>query len=75
MTKVFDIYIEGHNATGGGSPASYVGFGGGETFSEACESYFRTQRSTDFGLYDSERNTFWGCHLFETLDEAQRTFG
>lgn len=74
MSKVFDIYIEGHRATGEQSFAEYVGFGGGETFQEACASYYRTQ-TTEFHLYDAERNTFWGCRLFETLDEAQRSFG
>ena len=74
MSKLFDIYIEGFHAQGNWSGAEYVGFAKGETFAEACSNFYRTQ-TAEFSLYNADRNSFWGCRLFENLEEAQRTFG
>lgn len=77
MSKLYDIYMEGFHAQGNApARADYVGFANGETFTEACATYYRTQGTEeDKRFYDVERNTYYGCRLFETMTEAQRSFG
>lgn len=66
----YDIYMEGYQASGDSAPARYVGHAYGDTFEQACRIYY-----SDSYYYNESRNTYWGCRLFESLEEAQRSFG
>ena len=68
--KEYDIYVEGYICNGGGMTAKYIGSAQGKSFKDACKDWFYEK-----SLYNERKNTFWGCGLFETLEEAQKTFG
>jgi len=73
-TKRFSIFSEGdvYFHIGDGT-AQYEGTEVAETFQEACAKHYAKSREPHF--YEAKTNTYWGCRLFETLDEAQRSFG
>lgn len=68
--NVYSIYMEGYRATGDSATARYVGAGVGHSFLEACRRYY-----IDSDYYDPDGNTYWGCRLFDNLEDAQRRFG
>lgn len=68
--KAYPIYMEGYQATGDGAKAHYVGEGVGNSFLDACR-----RRYVGDVWYDPNRNTYWGCRLFDNLEDAQRSFG
>jgi hypothetical protein len=69
----FKIYSEGYVITGNRQGAYYVGESQGESFQEACENYYSNR--TEGHDYDKKTNSLWGCKLFETLEEAKKSFG
>lgn len=63
------IYIKDY--AGQSSRVMRLGTGFGETFEDACiEWAVRTDKGQ---LYNREKNTYWGCRLFPTLEEAKGT--
>ena len=74
--KKYNIYGEGYMATCEHGKAILLGSASGNSFHEAILNF-------DFGKdkhllkYDSKNSCFrfWGCRLFETLEEAQKSFG
>lgn len=67
--KTYDIYIEGFVMNGQSGHAGYIGSAKGNTFKEACAEFFKNSQ-----YYNKENNTEWACGLYETLEEAQKSF-
>ena len=68
--KAYNIWMEGFAATGESAPASFVGTVQANSFKEACQKAFEGNSS-----YNPERNTYWGCRLFDNEAAARRSFG
>lgn len=75
--KTFEIWEEGYLCTGmEGVPAPHrkVGEADGADFAEACENYAKFNPEWA-KLYDPEKQTHWGCRLFDNATDAARSFG
>lgn len=64
------IWSEGFAATGQSGSATLHGTRMGETFEEACQALFKDDKT-----YSKEKNTLWGCHLFDNESDARKSFG
>ena len=64
------VWREGYRATGAEEKAHLAGTLVAKSFFEACEKLFENNAN-----YDSERNTLWGCKLFDNEIDARRFFG
>ena len=73
--KTYNIYMEGFRATGQSEPASLIGTEDGETFKDACAKFMEYVYDPNSRFYDKERNTYWGCRLFDNMEDASRSFG
>lgn len=72
--KNWEIWCEGYSATGDSGTHHKIGEALGITFKNACDAY--AERHEAFRkFYDFDRNTYWGCRLFPTAEEAARSFG
>ena len=87
-SKEYDIWSEGYQVTGNESGAMFLGKETGRNFQDACMKHFlrseleQREKYTESDYYDTKRwdynpnsNTFWGCRLFETEEEARKSFG
>lgn len=70
--QTFEVWCEGFAATGQSGQATFYGKVKGKTFEEACQKMAVIQK---WGSYDAERNTIWGCRLFDNEDDARKAFG
>lgn len=68
--KCYSIWMEGFNITGSIARASFVGTFEANSFKEACQKAFK-----DKSYYDSESNTYYGCHLYDNESDARKSFG
>ena len=75
MTKQWQVWIEGYSITGNHSGAELIGTFEGETFKEACLNWVATLSTQDKRIYNEERNTYWGCRLFDNSTDARKSFG
>lgn len=69
----YQVWIEGHVATGDAAESQYLGEYEAATFQEACKlacvaNYGQTDTEQ---YYDAENNTFWGCKLVDNADDAK----
>ena len=73
----YDIWSEGYSVTGDHGPAILMGTAQGATFKEACIAFFADPYNLhDYKrLFDADRLTFWGCHLFTNESSARKSFG
>lgn len=72
----YNVWIEGYLCTGMEGcpePGRLLGTVEAESFKEACALICAKEKL--LSLYDSERNTVWGCRLFETEKDARKSFG
>lgn len=69
----YDIYEEWYICLGGEAKARYVGTYKGNSFEEACQNYVIDKNLGK--LYNKKNNTVYGCRLYQTLEEAAKTFG
>jgi hypothetical protein len=69
----FEIWCEGFRATGESGTAQVLGTARGETFEEACVTFFREEPTRH--LFDRRALTYWGCKLFDNETDARRRFG
>lgn len=60
--KNYEIWVEGYQATGNSSLAQKLGEAEGNTFKEACVTYFKTASEPQY--FDSGDMTYWGCKLY-----------
>ena len=73
-TIQFAIWCEGYAATGESGPATLIGRAFGKTFKEACENF--AEKNKDFKhLFNPDKMTYWGCHLFTNQADARKSFG
>lgn len=72
--RVYAIWVEGYIATGNSSKASQLGEAYGETFSEACASFFRDRDDAQF-FRAGDVPMYWGCRLFDNEADARKMFG
>lgn len=71
---VYEIWSEGYVATGESGGATMHGTISGDSFPDACSRYAKA--NPEFAKYfDAERLTYWGCRLFDSQDEAVKSFG
>lgn len=73
--QTFNIFIEGYAITGQNGTAKFIGAASGFTFEQACEAFSRTPTASGYGSFSKSPPAFWGCRLFNTLQEAQQSFG
>ncbi len=74
--KQFAIWSEGYIATGESSGASFHGTFTAVTFRDAVEKWRDTLKDQHSkNCVDVEALTFWGCRLFDNLDDARKRFG
>ena len=74
--RLWDIWIEGHIATGERSFAQRVARGvPGVDFRDACVRHCSRLDPEYWGEFDSERLTLWGCYLYPTEEQARKSYG
>lgn len=69
--KLFEIWCEGHQATG---KADLIGYMMAYDFKQACEIYAKLVPSFK-KHFDPESMTYWGCKLFDNEKDARKSFG
>lgn len=69
----YNIWCEGYNCTGNASDAHCFGQEEGETFQEACDTFFSKHPQGVY--YSKNRGTYWGCKLFPDEASARKAFG
>lgn len=82
MTPKFEVWTEGWSATGGHSPAQFLGVYEGATFADACRAWAMEQKPSE-GYTDPMRQlwrdgdppTWWGCRFFDNEADARKAFG
>ena len=72
--QLYQIWAEGFTITGDSGAAYRYGEEYGESFKDACKT-FAKKNPDFFQLFDEERMTCWGCRLFESEQEARKSFG
>ena len=73
---MFDIFIEGHKATGSSSVAQLVKASvAGSTFKDACIAFSKTEEAKGWGCFDEDRLSFWGCGCFDNIIDASKQHG
>jgi len=86
--NVYEIWMEGFQATGQSSDAQMIGKGVGQTFDDAVreyarknpdskiEPYTRSSFSSDEHFKNRRSNwKIWGCALFDNETDARKSFG
>lgn len=74
MTKKYEIWSEGYEATGESGEAYCHGIGEGKDFKDACKNFAKEDK--DFAFYFNENSmSYWGCKLFDNEFEARKSFG
>lgn len=88
--KEYEVWMEGHIATGDRSNAHLWGKAKARNFAEACHkvacaNYLKNIKKDEvdpkmqYGLgrwdYDPASLTYWGCNLFDNEKDARRAFG
>lgn len=71
--KQFDVWMEGFQVMEGQSPAKFLGTYFGKNFLDACKK--AAKHHPEYGEYDSEENSIYGCRLFNNELLARRNFG
>jgi len=73
----FEVWSEGYSVTGGHGTAYLIGTVAASTFPEACAKATSQARAAgkDYGEFNPDRLTVWGCRLFPTEIEARKSFG
>lgn len=66
----FEVWSEGFRATGEHGTATRHGKVRALSFKDACEKLLG-----DDGDFDADKNTHWGCRLFDNERDARRAFG
>lgn len=73
----YKVWLEGYVCTGQRAGAEYLGEFEGTSFEDACLkaslAKFGPKETANF--YDTNRNTFWGCHFYNNESDARKTFG
>ena len=72
--KLFEIWCEGHQATGDSSDAGHLGWMVGEDFKDACKNFASIDPAFK-RYFDPEHMTYWGCKLFDNEGDARKSFG
>lgn len=74
---LFEVWSEGYAVTGGSGQAQLIGEVEAETFAEACQKATDRAKAEgkDYGTFDPERLTLWGCRLFDNEADARRAYG
>ena len=75
MSKIWQVWIEGYNATGNSKTASLKGLYWGETFQDAVKAYAETLNPNDRSYFNSDFSAFWGCKFYDNEADARRMFG
>ena len=86
--KLFEIWAEGHIATGSYSKATLLGVVKGETFDDAVERFMfihacrfiHKLTEKDFTSKEAYNNRlgnyiYWGCYLFDNKEAASVRYG
>jgi hypothetical protein len=74
--KQYQIWSEGFVVTGNSGTAKLVAAGiKASTFKDACDGFYKDKDRKDWGEYDSDRLTIWGCKLFDNEEDARKAFG
>lgn len=71
----WSVWTEGYAATGQSSPAEFRGEFMAATFEEACLKWVATLDAEGQRCYNKDKNTFWGCRLFDNEVDARKSFG
>jgi hypothetical protein len=71
----FEIWIEGHQAQGSHGKAKMIARVEADNFVSACNEFALTPKAKDYGNFDREQLTFWGCKLFDNEKDARKSFG
>ena len=70
----YEVWMEGFAATSEHGKASFVGTARAQTFRDACEQALRKGKYS-MSCYNAERNTYWGCSMFDNEADARKSFG
>lgn len=71
--KEYEIWMEGYRTNGDFGTAYRLGYFTGLNFKDACKNAINLL-GYDNSYYDPERNTYWGCRLYDNSEDARKTF-
>ena len=75
MAKI-SIYIEGYVATGQKAPASLLAEIEAKDFDSAVKNLAKTgAHKIDLDRFGKGRHAIWACELFDSYEEARKSFG
>lgn len=71
----FEIWVEGYSALGNKNIASFIGSVEAKSFEEACIKKCSSKRfQANYGTFDSNNLSLWGCRLFPSEYLARKSF-
>lgn len=75
--KTWAVWMEGWAATGQSSPAQFMGRYDGKNFAQACSNWNldAQHKGKDYGTFDPDTLSVWGCRLFDNERDARKNFG
>lgn len=73
--KFYNVWVEGYCATGGSSPAMYIGGAYGASFSDAVHVVMGQNHPTEKVDSDRGKLSWWGCRFFDNEIDAKASFG
>lgn len=74
--KDFEIWTEGYSFNGGDHGiAQFICKSKGNTFREACINAYKAGLFKNWGNFNEEHLTLWGCGLYSNEQDARKSFG
>ena len=67
---IYEIWSEGYRATGNESGANFHGLQEANSFQEACDKFFGTDK-----YYDKKLLKYWSCRLYDNEENARKLWG
>jgi hypothetical protein len=78
--KPYEVWMEGHAATGDSSEAEFCGVYEAKTFAEACKAWVKEKGDEKYfnphnSIFTPPAPTYWSCQFFDNEHNARRSFG
>lgn len=70
----YNVWIEGFATNGQQGEAQYLGNYTADTFKQACKKAL-IKKGYSMNHYNEERNSYWGCKIYDNGTDATKSFG
>ncbi len=75
VMKSYELWMEGFEVTGSSSKAEFLGCYTAPSFRDAVLKWNEEQSDYDHYFVDPDSLSYWGCRIFDSEQEARKSFG